>query len=207
MKKIFVILLFALLSLNVYLISTKKSTIKIRNIIKENVVIKTYTEYKIGDTIDINEEPWYVISNSNKEQDYVTLINLNYNRTIKDCYTKYDNLNEKKYFEGEYLNSLNVKTKEVDGYKIRLIKLEEYENLVDLTKKDIKDNTYNYKVKYKYGWVKDINTLSMNEVYFHYELENSCICWYIWSNMKEVTSLKEGYVNIQPVINMLKEEI
>lgn len=207
MRKIFIILLFILLSLNVYLVSNEKSTLKINNITKKEFIIKTYKEYNVGEKVKINDEFWYVINKSNKDQDYVTLINLNYSRIIKDCFTKYDNLNEKKYLEGEYLNSLNINTKEIDGYKVRLIKLEEYENLATLTKKDIKDNIYNYKVKYKYDWVKDINTLSMDDVYYHYELDNSCISWYIWGNLKEVSGSKEGYVNIQPVINMLKEEI
>ena len=166
-----------------------------------------YKEYKIGDIVTIHEDNWYVIDDSDSKEDYVKLINLNYNRTINDCSRKYDNINEKKYFEGEYASSLGVSLKEVDGYKVRLISLEEYENLATLTKKDLNDKVYKYTTKLKHDWVKDINTLSMTDVYYHYEVEGSCVSWYIQSSMREVLGNKNGFVNIQPVINLNKEEI
>lgn len=203
MKKVFILLLFILLSFNVYLVSNEKSTITVRNINKKEKTNKIYQEYKIGDVININDEPWHVIKNSNKDIDYVTVINLNYNRTIKDCLIKYDNLNEKNYFEGEYLNNLNINVKVINGYKVRLITLDEYKNLVKITNEEEK---YTYNIKFNYDWVKDINTLTMDDVYHHYDIKDSCISWYINGNLKKITSIKKGYINIQPVINILKEE-
>ena len=204
MKKIFIVFLLVLLSLNTYILYNNTSTIKINNIVKEEIIEKKYREYIIGDIVNLNDNPWYVIENSNENIDYVTLINLNYDRKIRDCNTEYKYLNERKYFEGEYLSSLNVDLKEVDGYKIRLITLDEYSNLVTLIKQNVDDIMFNYKVSLKYDWVKNINTLSMTKVDY-YDMNNTCINWYIQSSIKQVFGRKEGFINIQPIIHLIKE--
>lgn len=138
------------------------------------------------------------------------MINLNYSRKIKNCNNKYINLKEKNYFEGEYSNSLGDNIlKEVDGYKIRLITLDEYKNLVTLSKKEIDDTAYNYTVKLKDNWMKDINTLTMTDVEYYNDIEDSdkCISWYIQSNIRQVFGIKKDFISLQPVINIYKGKI
>lgn len=201
-----------LITLNIYLLIKRntepKDEIYIQKEIKEPI---TYKEYFIGDIIIINDEEWRVIKNSSINEDYVTLINSNYTRKINNCFKKYIYLTEKKYFEGEYLNKIGKdKTKEIDGYKIRLITLEEYDEIVELTIKEIDEINYNYSVKYKEDWVKEIDTLTMTDVDFYYDLNDNsktCISWYIQGNIRQVLSNKEGFISIQPVIHYLKKYI
>ena len=216
MRKIAIFFLIILISINIYLLVFKIGNKAIGlNAIKEEIItevkLKVYKEYSIGDIVTIKDVDWRVIEDSNKNKDYVTLINLNYNRKIKDCYNKYIHLNEKNYLEGEYSNSLGKDIlKVVDNYKIRLIKLEEYERLVTLTKKDINEIEYNYTVKFNYDWVKDINTFTMTDVDYYYDIEDNrdlCISWYIQSNIRQVFSRKNEFISIQPVINVYKEKI
>ncbi|MDD4831831.1 MAG: hypothetical protein PHR09_03145 [Bacilli bacterium] len=213
MKKLIgIILLLFLITLNIYLLIKRntepKDEVYIQKEIKEPI---TYKEYFIGDIIIINDEEWRVIKNSSINEDYVTLINTNYTRKINNCFKKYIYLTEKKYFEGEYLNKIGKdKTKEIDGYKIRLITLEEYDEIVELTIKEIDELNYNYSVKYKEDWVKEIDTLTMTDVDFYYDLNDNsktCISWYIQGNIRQVLSNKEGFISIQPVIHYLKEYI
>ncbi|NLV90134.1 MAG: hypothetical protein GX032_01515 [Tenericutes bacterium] len=213
MKKLIgIILLLFLITLNIYLLIKRntepKDEIYIQKEIKEPI---TYKEYFIGDIIIINDEEWRVIKNSSINEDYVTLINTNYTRKINNCFKKYIYLTEKKYFEGEYLNKIGKdKTKEIYGYKIRLITLEEYDEIVELTIKEIDEINYNYSVKYKEDWVKEIDTLTMTDVDFYYDLNDNsktCISWYIQGNIRQVLSNKEGFISIQPVIHYLKEYI
>lgn len=207
MKKCFILFLILLLTLNTYLMLNSKKTIKINNIVKREVKEKKYKEYNIGEIIKINEDNWYVINNSSTKEDYVTLINPSYEKSIMNCNYKYDISKEKRYFEGEYSNNLNVNLKEVNGYKIRLIRLDEYAKLVTLTKKEIDKIRFDYKVNYNYDWVKDINSLTMTDVDYYYEAKNSCVSWYIQGYTKEVLGKVNGFINIQPVINLIKEEI
>ncbi|MDD2625655.1 MAG: hypothetical protein PHR55_02745 [Bacilli bacterium] len=213
MKKLIgIILLLFLITLNIYLLIKRntepKDEVYIQKEIKEPI---TYKEYFIGDIIIINDEEWRVIKNSSINEDYVTLINTNYTRKINNCFKKYIYLTEKKYFEGEYLNKIGKdKTKEIYGYKIRLITLEEYDEIVELTIKEIDEINYNYSVKYKEDWVKEIDTLTMTDVDFYYDLNDNsktCISWYIQGNIRQVLSNKEGFISIQPVIHYLKEYI
>ncbi len=216
MRKIAIFFLIILISINIYLLVFKIGNKAIGlNAIKEEIItevkLKVYKEYSIGDIVTIKDVDWRVIEDSNKNKDYVTLINLNYNRKIKDCYNKYIHLNERNYLEGEYSNSLGKDLlKVVDNYKIRLIKLVEYEKLVTLTKKDINEIEYNYTVKFNYDWVKDINTFTMTDVDYYYDIEDNrdlCISWYIQSNIRQVFSRKNEFIPIQPVINVYKEKI
>lgn len=207
MKKCFILFLILLLTLNTYLMLNSKKTIKINNIIKEEFIEKKYKEYNVGDIIEINDDNWYVINYSSTKEDYVTLINTNYEKSIMNCNNKYEISNEKRYFEGEYSNNLNVDLKEIDGYKIRLIRLDEYSKLGTLIKKDIDKMRFDYKINYNYDWVKDINSLTMTDVDYYYEVKDSCASWYIQGSTKEVLGKVNGFINIQPVINLAKEEL
>ncbi len=207
MKKIFIIIiLIIIIIINTYFFINNNKYNNTNKNINNKDEKKTYSKYNIGDIIIIQEESWYVINESNESMDYVSIINLNYDKKIKDCFTKYDYLTEKKYLEGEYLNNLKINTKEVNGYRIRLITIDEYKNLVTLTKKPIDSIKYNYLVKYTYDWVKEINTLTMDDVDYHSDNE-TCASWYIQSSIKEVFGYKEGFIEIKPVINLKKEKI
>lgn len=214
MKKIIIILcILIIIFINAFLLSKINDNPIIKTVKKVEEIIENsiYKEYKIGDIIKLNNEEWYVIEDSDKDKDYITLINTNYNRKIKDCFNKYIYLNEKNYFEGEYSKSIGIdKLKEVNDYYIRLITLEEYNKLAELTKKEIDEIKYSYTTKPSYTWVKEINTLSMTDIDFYDDIEdktNLCASWYIQSNIRQVFSIKDDFINIQPVINYLKDYI
>lgn len=212
MKKIIgIITLLLLITLNIYLFANKNEPPQEKVVKEETKETIKYKEFLVGDVIMINDEEWRVIKSSSIDENYVTLINTNYTRKINNCFEKYIYLNEKKYFEGEYLNKIGKeKLKEIDSYKIRLITLEEYDSLTELTIKEIDEIKYYYSVKFKNEWTKAIETLTMNDVDFYYDLDedkNTCISWYIQGNIRKVLSEKEGFVSIQPVIHYLKDYI
>ena len=105
----------------------------------------TNKEYQVGDVITFNNESWHVIKASSTSDDYVvalkdeSLADLNgkpyYTCPAEDdnginCNMKmsndYKDSTAKKYFDNTYIDSLGKSNlKEVDGYYVRLITLEE----------------------------------------------------------------------------------
>ncbi|MDD3995443.1 MAG: hypothetical protein PHC42_01950, partial [Bacilli bacterium] len=72
MRKILIFLLIILISLNIYLLIYKISNKAVlTNTVKETIItdieLIIYKEYKIGDIVNINDEEWRVIEDSNKE--------------------------------------------------------------------------------------------------------------------------------------------
>ena len=214
----------------------------------ENTPI-TYDTYTIGDMITFAGNNWYVIKDSNSEEDYVTLLketvltnteleDYAYNRTYNTMpyywsdtchdqwlhnYTSYDysgcaNHNDyegskvKEFLEGTYLNTLgsdNLKT--VDGYKIRLITLNELQtNLgydTEITASYYKHNQENTPswVYRNFGerignvsgyWTMTANTDNSSSVWFVYQ-DGNASNYYIYNN----------YTGVRPVINLLKTSI
>ena len=108
--------------------------------ILQNDTSNNNKEYLIGDKIKFNNEYWYVIENSSKEKDYVVVLkerildkkmkllesvddNYPYSQTDTRFYEKSD---IKTYLENDYINEIGINNlKEINGYKIRLITVEE----------------------------------------------------------------------------------
>lgn len=179
----------------------------------------SYKEYKINDEIILDDgSKWIVIKNSSKESDYVTLIEKD-SKDITDSNTYYLLLNdllktEKSYDNSEiktYVNSLEdnipVKLKEVDGYKIRLITIEEIFELYHNWKyDDINDN-------YKY-----VGNDYENMLYFGLTMSKTkcngekCYTFYSHLNVQKdktyyLSDYTLGLPQIKPVINVYKTEL
>lgn len=122
----------------------------------------SYKEYKKFDEITLsNGTKWVVIKDSNKDQDYVVLLSKesfefgetnssssdNYfvkttndelyqlDKELYNTYETYDNCILKKILEERAIKNIPVNLKEVDGYKIRLITVDEILSL---------DNNWSY---------------------------------------------------------------
>lgn len=106
-----------------------------QNLMKNNEYIdgnkvnpKTYNVYSVGDKISFSDTDWIVIKESGNSEDSVTLVREEMlEHPFKMGYAaNYSESNAKEYLESEYLPVLgadNLKT--IDGYRIRLIKIDE----------------------------------------------------------------------------------
>lgn len=139
---------------------------------KEIEVIKRYKKYKIGDTINFNNEKWYVLNDSSENEDYATIINSNFLSSITEKgITKFEETKIYNYLQNEYLKD-NSKLKEVNNIKIRLITKEEL----------ISDATYNsdddsYSLSSCPSWTNNYSELfmaTMSETIDTYK-SNNCI--------------------------------
>ena len=182
---------------------------------------KEYKEYKIGDVITFNKETWHVIKDSNKDEDYVVI--LKDERLIEldgmpyyECPPERDNgLNcsgwmsdsyedsvAKEYFDKIYIKSLGENNlKNVDGYAVRLITLDELENLgcnVDLK------NCYEgpkWLISSRMIWTMTNNVERQGDVWAYGSLQNSTV-------YNELDSFGVGSTfNVKPVVNLLKDSI
>jgi len=126
----------------------------------ENVTTYEYAIYNKGDEIKLNDgNTWIVLSDSNSNQDYITVIakpeyseNFSYENGEKvsnEFYShdkiRYDDSYTKKELEQYYLPKISLKLKEVDGYKIRLITLEEVLNFNEGWEYSEEHDSYTYK--------------------------------------------------------------
>ena len=105
-----------------------------QNINKNNQVI--YDSYSVGDVVTFGDSDWRVIKNSDISQDYVTLVRSK--ELLKDASddsswkfeyganVDYNSSSIKNYIETTYLPLLGADNlKEVNGYKIRLISIDD----------------------------------------------------------------------------------
>jgi prepilin-type N-terminal cleavage/methylation domain-containing protein len=215
----------------------------------EYVINRIYKEYKIGDVIEFAGSNWYVIENSSKFTDYVTLLKENtltaeeltenyritsngtvtdkmayywndtchqgsssliyyygldgqYDTTInsgcRGAVKTYDKSKVKEFLENTYIKSLNDSNlKEIDGYKIRLLSLNELIENFDYSEST---NT-NYK--------KGLNTPSF--IYSDQYMINYNNSYYLWyMNLNGNCKGNNGvYIvwKIRPVINLYKDSI
>ena len=147
-------ILVILLATNTISFNSNKETPNNNQKEEENTV--SYKEYKINDEIILDDgSKWIVIKNSSKESDYVTLIAKDskditnsdiYNILFNDIFkTKpnYDNSELKKYVDS-LANDILVNLKEVDGYKIRLITVNEILELDNNWEYDDENDNYTY---------------------------------------------------------------
>lgn len=135
-RYIIIIVLLIILGLGVY--------VGIEYVGGEDVSIKkisnakdTYEEYKVGDLVSFKDEEWYVMYDSDKDTDYVTLISSNIlsldelgiDTVVKGIYETSD-IN--KYLKEEYAKELGEENLfEKNGYKVRLFNKEDLDFLID----------------------------------------------------------------------------
>lgn len=106
-----------------------------------------YTSYKAGDTIDFNDSEWYVMYDSDKNTDYLTMISADL-ITLEEqdiAYVVngiYESSDLNNYLKNEYAEELGVdKLVEKNGYKVRLFNKDDLDNLLDVTY-DSKNDEY-----------------------------------------------------------------
>ena len=204
-------------------------------------------DYEIGDMVTFAGSNWYVIKNSNSNEDYVALIkervltnaelgNYAYNGTYdtmeytwtETCheanrgYSSYDFSNcdntngyatskVKEFLEGTYINTLGADNlKEVDGYKIRLITLEELQQNLG-TSTTITASWYDIDTTIAPSWV----CRNFGNVFAYWTMtpnpDNSSGVWYVLDQGGKVqdSSVLAGSkaLGVRPVINILKNSI
>lgn len=96
---------------------------------------ETYKEYKTGDVVSFKDQEWYVLSSSDKNTDYVTLLSADIlylaDEGIETVFNEvYEISSLNKYLEGAYLDTLGSDNLvEVHGYKARLLNMDDISNL------------------------------------------------------------------------------
>lgn len=133
-KYIILIILFVILGLGIFVgfnvLDDKETTVK--TIFNK----KTYDEYKVGDLVRFNDEEWYVMYDSLKNSDYVTLISSNIISLEEENITTvvggiYETSELNKYLKNDLAKSLGEENLvEKNGYKIRLLSEDDFESLV-----------------------------------------------------------------------------
>lgn len=104
-----------------------------------------YKEYKAGEYITFSDSKWYVLYDSNKTEEDVTLISadiLNLEEEQLDTVLSgiYESSDLNKYLKNEYAKSLGEeKLVEKNGYKVRLFNKDDLDNLLDVTYNEKKD--------------------------------------------------------------------
>lgn len=187
-----------------------------------------YKEYEILDNIELkNGSKWTVIQKSDKKSDYVIAIaKEEYDDIQEEFWEKmgnelynlnkvsYDESETKKYVDyiGEILEK-KVKLKKVDGYKIRLLKLEDLFAIDDKFKYDSEVDSYDYYGKMDLssflGLTMDNTKCSEGKCTTFYNV-GSTQCYEEQKDCKEEYSISHwmlGVGGIRPVINVYKSEI
>ena len=91
----------------------------------------SYEEYKAGDVVTIQDDEWYVLYDSSKEDDYVTLISdrIFYEPSIPYVFNEiYETSSLRKYLEKDFVKEYleDVTLVEKSGYKIRLLDMDDF---------------------------------------------------------------------------------
>lgn len=159
--------------------------------IKEESAVLVSDKLDIGSAVNYNDSVWYVLDN---KEDYVTLLKKDYIDTTNNNQVNYNSING---ILNNYASNIISDLKEVDGYKIRLITIDE---LIKLGFND-KTNTNYYedsdKTPYWIGlnnsnyWVMDKSFMVVNYEGNNYMYEAS----------------DNDYAYVRPVINLYKSAI
>lgn len=191
---------------------------------------ENYKEYKTLENIELKDgSKWVVIKNSDSKSDYVTAVSKEvYDDDIQEetfdelsnelfnseKKVDYNNSKTKKYVDS-IANKLNVKLKEVDGYTIRLLKLEDIFEIDNKFTYDKEKDTYDYT-----GTLKLSDFLSFSLTMSPSKCtEGKCLPFYNVSqaqcynddekcnNTYYIEHWQSGVGGIRPVINVYKTEI
>lgn len=97
---------------------------------------ETYAEYHKGDVINFKDQEWYVLYDSDKNTDYVTLLSADIlylaDEGIENVFNEvYEISPLNKYLEGDYVKQLGSDNLvEIHGYKARLLNMDDLKNTV-----------------------------------------------------------------------------
>ena len=198
------------------------------------VVPEVYDAYEIGDKVTFAGSDWYVIEDSNQNQDYVVLLkervltnselgeyanngtsamayyysdtchlagSYGYSESVRTECNGYSDYSQSKIKEAvdAYMDSKNISNslKEVDGYKIRLIKLDELQsNLGYGNSTDLYDSVPNWVYGNNIGNYWTMTSNGVKAVYYVYRLGQ--IRNYGIDNTSSA---------VRPVINLYKDAI
>lgn len=197
-----------------------------------------YEEYVIGEEVKLsNGTTWLVIDNSDSSKDYVTVIGKeeyldegfeNYDALIDELYVnttdiaiEYKNSKLKEHMDSR-LSNIPVEVKEVNGYKIRLITLEEIFKLDNAWEKN-KYGSYNYTGNnldmYSGNHLSDylLGVMTMTSVSSDYEGKRmqyysigASVCHPANISCNDnyfISGFKVGIGGLNPVINLYKKDV
>lgn len=194
----------------------------------------TYKEYKTGDFVKFNDSLWYVVYNSDKNTDYVTLISSDI-ISLEDNENAISGIYETSkvnyYLKNDYAKELGEdKLVERNGYKVRLLNKSDFDYLVNeenltynekLDEYDIKDcpeflcltNTFygtmidttdNKEVTDAYYNVDDIDNVRFGEYTLHLNYYNITTTYETFK-LNSVT--ENASLFVRPVINVYKKYV
>lgn len=160
--------------------------------IKEEDAVLVSSKLEVGGAVKYNDSTWYVLDN---KDDYVTLLKRDYIKLSDNNMFNYNSINS---VLNSYSSSIINDLKEVDGYKIRLITLDE---LIKLGFVDKTNTNYYEEGSNTPYWIglKDSNYWVMNDKPFmlvNYEGKNYA---YETSN--------NTYAYVRPVVNVYKSAL
>ena len=189
---------------------------------KNRTTSNTYKQYNVGDAVVFNNEKWHVIKKSTEFDDHVVLLKdseiaeLN-NKPYYECPKEDDNgincsmkmTNDyqkslpKKYFDNTYINTLGKNNlKEVNGYYIRLITVDELVTLGCSKTDETCENAPKWLIGDTISWTMSYSTPSQTEGFVYN---------FGYDNYTDEYSLTESGVgstlSVRPVINLLKSSI
>ncbi len=159
MKK-FIIFIVIIIILGLGVFIGYKMLDKDDNSLKKIFNKETYAEYKAGDRVIFGDTDWYVMYDSNKDSDYVTLINDGimylYDEDIVNVLdTIYEISDLRKYLENDYLKELGEDNfVEIHGYKVRLLNKDDMDSLI---KYEYDEDNDEYKILECPDYICDLN--------------------------------------------------
>lgn len=183
-------------------------------------------EYHVGDEITFNNEKWHVITESTTSDDYVVVLKDQDLSDLKqkpyyecpeedendiNCNMKMSNDYEKsvakKYFDETYINTLNKNNlKEINGYYIRLITINELETLgCDLSTESC-SNAPSWLTSNIVSWTMSYTTDTPTD-----DASDAFVYSFGYDSYSNTNGIYKSGVgstlNVRPVINLLKSSI
>lgn len=182
---------------------------------------KKYKAYKQGEEIKLNDNSeWIVLKDSNEEVDYITLLSKkeyeptgnNYDILFDELTSKDTQFNNSQL--NQYLQSLEnqmpITLKEVNGYKIRLITIDEIFAFDNNWQYDNINDSYTYMGQNINENLKGILTMTHTKC-----TEGKCTAFYVASETEclyencnkqyYLAHWAPGFGGVKPVINVSKE--
>ena len=189
--------------------------------IQENT--NTFKSYKKGDEIILSDNSkWLVISDSDENTDYVTMLSeKDFADYLSPTDGKYsfdyigmnnDNIEKIQEYFNYKASTIPVELKEIDGYKIRLIKLEEIINYDNNWTYDSDTDSYNYSGELL-NTFKNVLTMTKTKC-----SQGKCAPYYSTGCQQKIVDdgkpdncfishWQIGFGGLKPVINIYKSSI
>lgn len=194
---------------------------------------KTYDVYEAGDVVEFGDESWYVMYDSDKSTDYVTLISKNIIYLEDEDLSIvvngiYETSKVNEYLKNEYAKVLGEDNLvERNGYKVRLFNNNDFDNLITASYDKENDeytitdcpeficltNTFfatmidtNTDIEFidVYNNVNDIENILYDEYTLHLKYYNLSSTY---DTNKLVSLVDNATLFIRPVVNVYKESL